>query len=262
MLVLLNSLLFASHRTICGWYVPLPYFCYVYDTRPCDQIYISCAYSDANVKLVGSDPGITGELNGGTHQAMEDIAILRPIPNITILEPSDAVQMRWAVRKAAETQGLFYIRMHRQSTIKVYEKDSEFEIGKGVVVRDGTDGTILVSGALMMKQALEAAELLSKEGVSTRVVDLVSVKPIDRDLIVRCAEETGAIVVAENHFTTGGVASTVAKLLAKNAISVPFKSIGIKDSFGEVGKVDYLLERFEMTNKHIMAAVKDAIKAK
>lgn len=252
----------AAGLSVVG-YVPFAHtFATFMTRRPCDQIYISCAYSDANVKLVGSDPGITGELNGGTHQAMEDIAILRPIPNITILEPSDAVQMRWAVRKAAETQGLFYIRMHRQSTIKVYEKDSEFEIGKGVVVRDGTDGTILVSGALMMKQALEAAELLSKEGVSTRVVDLVSVKPIDRDLIVRCAEETGAIVVAENHFTTGGVASTVAEVLAENAIGVPFKSIGIKDSFGEVGKVDYLLERFEMTNKHIMAAVKDAIKAK
>ncbi len=251
----------AAGLSVVG-YVPFAHTFATFATRrPCDQIYISCAYSHANVKIVGSDPGITGELNGGTHQAMEDIAILRPIPNITILEPSDAVQMGWAIRKAAETEGLFYIRMHRKPTIKVYEKDSEFEIGRGVVVRDGADATILASGALMMEQALIASESLCKEGVSARVVDLVSIKPIDKELILRCARETKAIVVAENHFTTGGVASAVAEVLAENAVGVPFKHIGIRNSFGEVGQVGYLLERFGMTGGHIAAAVKDAVKA-
>ena len=250
----------AAGLSVAG-YIPFAHtFATFASRRPCDQIYISCAYSNANVKIVGSDPGITGELNGGTHQAMEDIAILRPIPNITILEPCDAVQMRWAVRKAAKTQGLFYIRMHRKLTIKVYQEGSEFEIGKGVIVHEGTDATVLVSGAIMMAQALKACEVLLQEGISVRVVDMFSIKPIDRELIIRCARETGAIVVVENHFTTGGVTSAVAEVLAENAIGIPFRSIGIKDSFGEVGQAEYLIERFGMATKHIAAAVKDTIK--
>jgi transketolase len=193
---------------------------------------------------------------------MEDIAIVRPIPNITILEPSDAVQMNWAMHKAAETEGLFYIRMHRKDSVAVYEKGSEFRIGEGVIVHDGTDATIVASGPVMLAQALKASALLDKEGLTVRVVDIVSIKPIDKELIVRCARETGTIVVAENHSTIGGVASAVAEVLAENAIGVPFKCIGVKDSFGEVGRMNYLLERFGMTDKHIMAAVKDAVKAR
>lgn len=230
--------------------------------RPCDQIYISCAYSGANVKLVGSDPGITGGLNGGTHQAMEDIALLRPIPNITILEPSDSVQLSWAVRTAAETEGLFYIRMHRKPAMRVYEEGSDFTIGKGVIVKEGTDITILVSGALMMEQSLQAAEELEKQGVSARVADLVSIKPIDEQLIVRCAKETGALLVAENHFAIGGVASAVAEILAKNMIAVPFAGTGIENAFGEVGEIPDLLDRFKMRAAHIAGKAKQLLNRK
>ena len=230
--------------------------------RPCDQIYISCAYSRTNVKLVGSDPGITGALNGGTHQSMEDIALLRPIPNITILEPSDAVQLTWAICAAAETEGLFYIRMHRKPAMRVYEEGSDFTVGKGVVVRQGTDVTILVSGALMMEQALKAAEKLESQGITARIVDLVSIKPLDEELILRCAAETGAILVAENHFAAGGVASAVAEVLGEHAVGVPFRGTGIRDSFGEVGEVSYLLERFGMSGAHLAEMARQLVERK
>jgi transketolase len=255
-----QSLLTVAAGLSLAGYIPFTHTFAAFTTRrSCDQLYISCAYSHANVKIIGSDPGITCELNGGTHQGMEDIAIVRPIPNITILEPSDAVQMRWAIHTAAETEGLFYIRMHRKDSIKVYEEGSEFKIGKAVVVQDGADATILSCGPVMLEQALKASELLSKGGLTVRVVDLVSIKPIDKELVIRCARETGAIIVAENHSTIGGAASAVAEILAENATGVPFRSIGIKDSFGEVGQLNYLLERFGMTAGHIMAAVKDAL---
>ncbi len=227
--------------------------------RPCDQIYISCAYAGANVKICGSDPGVTGTLNGGTHQAMEDIAILRPIPNITILEPCDHTQMAWAVRAAARTEGLFYLRTYRKSCDQIYAPGSEFELGKGVVVRDGDDVTIFTCGAVMMQQSLAAAETLATEGVSARVVDLFSVKPLDRALIVRCARETGAVVVAENHFTIGGLASAVAEVLAEESIGIPYANMGIRDSFGEVGELDYLLRRFHLTCEDIAASARAVV---
>jgi transketolase len=223
--------------------------------RPCDQIYISCAYSKANVKLVGSDPGIAGELNGGTHQAMEDIAILRSIPNITIFEPSDAVQLNWAIRQAAEIKGLCYIRLYRKQALRIYAEGSEFKIGKGVIVEEGTDVTIIALGAIMLEQALKAAAELRQQGISVRVVDPVCVKPIDKKLILQCAKETKAMVVAENHSTTGGLASSVAEVLVQNRIAIPFASIGIKNSFGEVGQQDYLLRRFEMSDDYILKTV-------
>lgn len=228
--------------------------------RPCDQIYISCAYAGTNVKICGSDPGVTGTLNGGTHQAMEDIALLRPIPNITILEPCDHAQMSWTVRTAAKTQGLFYIRMFRKVCDQIYAEGSEFQLGKGIVVRDGSDVTIFTCGAVMMQQSLSAAELLASEGVSARVVDLFSIKPLDRELVTRCARETGAVVVAENHFTIGGLSSAVSEVLAESGIGVAYGNIGVRDQFGEVGQLDYLLERFEMTDHHIAAKVRETLK--
>lgn len=228
--------------------------------RPCDQIYISCAYAGTNVKICGSDPGVTGTLNGGTHQAMEDIALLRPIPNITILEPCDHTQMSWTVRTAAKTQGLFYIRMFRKACDQIYAEGSEFQLGKGIVVRDGSDVTIFTCGAVMMQQSLSAAELLASEGVSARVVDLFSIKPLDRELVTRCAQETSAVVVAENHFTIGGLSSAVSEVLAESGIGVAYGNIGVRNQFGEVGQLDYLLERFEMTDHHIAAKVRETLK--
>ena len=257
-----SLLTMAAGLSITG-YVPFLHTFGPFATRrACDQIYISCAYADANVKICGSDPGVTGTLNGGTHQAMEDIALMRPIPGITILEPCDHAQMAWAVRTAANTKGVFYIRMYRKNCDDVYAAGSEFQLGKGIVVRDGSDATIFTCGAVMMQQSLDAAEQLDKAGISVRVVDLFSIKPLDRELIARCAKETGAVVVAENHFTIGGLNSAVAEVLAEAGIGVPYGVIGVKDRFGEVGQLDYLLERFELTGAHIAAKVQEVLRKK
>ena len=227
--------------------------------RPCDQIYISCAYAGANVKICGSDPGLTGTLNGGTHQAMEDIAILRPIPNITILEPCDHTQMAWAVRTAAETPGLFYIRMFRKNCDQIYAPGSEFEIGKGVVVREGRDVTVFTCGAVMMEQSLLAARRLEEEGISVGVVDLFSIKPLDRELVVRLAAETGAVVTVENHFTIGGLHSAVSEALTEAGVGVAYGNIGVRDRFGEVGQLDELLGSFGMTERHIADEIRKTL---
>lgn len=228
--------------------------------RPCDQVYISCAYAGANVKICGSDPGITGTLNGGTHQAMEDIALMRPIPNITILEPCDHTQMAWAVREAAKTEGLFYIRMFRKACDQIYAPGSEFTLGKGIVLRDGTDATVLTCGAVLMQQALSAADILAEDGISLRVVDLFSIKPLDQELIIRCAKETGAIITVENHSTIGGLHSAVSETLTEAGIGVAYGNLGVRNRFGEVGQLDELLERFELTDHHIAAKVRETIK--
>jgi transketolase len=230
--------------------------------RACDQVYMSAGYARLNVKLVGADPGISGAFNGGTHQGMEDVAIFRPIPNITILEPCDSTQMKWAVETAATTEGLFYIRMHRQAGVKVYEEDSTFEIGKGVELTEGNDVTIFTAGVLMIGEALKAAEALKAEGIGVRVVDLFSIKPIDEELIVKCAKETGAVLVAENHFDIGGLNSAVSEVLVKNGVNVRYDNLGVKGCYGEVGAVDYLIERFELTDKHMIKAAKALVAAK
>ena len=230
--------------------------------RPCDQIYISCAYAGANVKICGSDPGVTGTMNGGTHQAMEDIALLRPIPGITILEPCDHTQMAWAVRTAAETQGLFYIRMYRKACNQVYAPGSEFEVGKGEILRQGDDAVIFTCGAVMVEQSLAAAEELAAEGIQVRVADCFSVKPLDRELVVRCARETGAVVTVENHFTIGGLHSAVSEVLAESGLGVAYRNVGVRDRFGEVGPLEGLLERFGLSGRHIAAAVRETLSGK
>lgn len=230
--------------------------------RMCDQNYISAAYAQNNVKIVGSDPAISAGENGGTHQANEDLALMRPIADITILEPTDNAVMRWAVDKAANTNGVFYIRVQRNGNVKIYEDGSTFEIGKANIIRQGKDVTIISIGNLMLKTSLEAAEALAKEGVEARVVDMFCLKPIDRDMIVACARETGAIVTAENHNIVGGLGSAVAEVLGEEFCMVPMRRIGVPDRFGEVGQPDELQKVMGMTAGDIAAAAKKVISAK
>lgn len=230
--------------------------------RMCDQNYISCAYAQNNVKIVGSDPAISAGENGGTHQANEDIALIRPIPKIVIMEPTDATLMTWAIRQAAEKRGMFYIRMQRVGNVKIYEEGSTFEIGKANIIRDGKDVTLIALGNLMLKTCLAAADELAKEGISARVVDMFTVKPIDADCIKKCAQETGAIVTAENHSIIGGLGSAVAEALVEGFCAVPMKRIGVPDRFGEVGVTDELQKAMHMTKEDIMAAAKSVIAAK
>jgi transketolase len=230
-------------------------------TRRCfDQIFVSTAYAKLNVRIIGSDPGITAAYNGGTHMPFEDIGIMRNVPDITILEPVDTSMLGDLVKKTADTYGVFYIRLLRKNAIKIYEEHSTFEIGKGIQLKSGNDVTIIATG-IMVSESLKAAEILEKEGVSTRVVNIFTLKPIDSELIIKCAKETRAIVTAENHSIINGLGSAVAEILVENEL-VPLERVGIKDIFGEVGPVNYLAEKFEMTADDIIKKVKIAIARK
>lgn len=228
--------------------------------RVMDQVFVSAAYAKLNVRIIGSDPGITASLNGGTHMPFEDMGMMRCIPEITILEPTDSVMLADMIRQTKEKYGIFYIRLSRKKCEKIYEDGSSFEIGKAAKVRDGKDVTIFATG-ICVAEAVKAAELLEKEGISAAVSNMFTIKPIDKDAVIEAAKNTGAVVTAENHNIINGLGSAVAEVLAENAC-VPLERIGAKDCFGEVGPVDYLRERFEMTAEDIAKAAKRAISRK
>lgn len=228
--------------------------------RVMDQVFVSAAYAKLNVRIIGSDPGITASLNGGTHMPFEDMGMMRCIPEITIIEPTDSVMLADMIRQTKEKYGVFYIRLSRKKCEKIYEDGSSFEIGKAAKVRDGKDVTIFATG-ICVAEAVKAAELLEKEGISAAVSNMFTIKPIDKDAVIEAAKNTGAVVTAENHNIINGLGSAVAEVLAENAC-VPLERIGAKDCFGEVGPVDYLRERFEMTAEDIAKAAKRAISRK
>ncbi|MCD7838388.1 MAG: transketolase family protein, partial [Clostridiales bacterium] len=205
--------------------------------RACDQIFMSCAYAKQNVKVVGSDPGITAALNGGTHMPFEDLGIMSTIPEMTVVEACDAVSLGKIVRLAKETYGTWYIRLHRKPAPVIYEAESEFTVGKSCLLREGTDVTIFAIGYLVA-EALKAADMLAAEGISARVVDMWCLKPLDEAAVVAAAKETGAIVTAENHNIRNGLGSAVASTLALNC-PAPLEMVGVQDEFGEVGQVNY-----------------------
>lgn len=228
--------------------------------RVYDQIFMSCAYPKLNVKLIGGDPGVSATTNGGTHMAFEDVGILRVMPDVTIMEPSDAVMLRSLVRQMSNMYGVQYMRFPRKQSPKIYEDGADFTIGKGVILQEGTDATIIAYG-LLVAEALEAAKALEAMGISVRVVDMFTIKPIDCECVLECAEKTGAIVTAENHQIIGGLGSAVADVLAEN-IPVPMERIGVKGIFGEVGPQDYLMDRFQLTAPYIVKAVQKVIARK
>jgi len=230
-------------------------------TRRCfDQIFISAAYAQLNVRIVGSDPGITAAYNGGTHMPFEDMALMRSIPGATIIEPTDCTMLADILRQVKDMCGVFYIRLLRKNPVKIYEDGSTFEIGKGVTLKDGKDVTMITSGFLTSETS-KAADMLAQDGVSARVVNMFTWKPIDKDLIVKCAGETGAIVTVENHNIINGLGSAVAEVLVENK-PVPMERIGSQDRFGEVGSVDYLQKTFEMTAEDIVKKAKSVLARK
>jgi len=228
--------------------------------RTCDQIMISCAYAQLNVRILGSDPGVVAAYNGGTHMPFEDMGVLRSIPKITLIEPTDPVMTADIVRQLIEPWGVYYIRMARKSVKGVYAEGSNFEIGKGNVLREGADITVIASG-IMVAEALKAAEMLAAEGISARVVDMFTWKPMDDELVGRCAAETGAIVTAENHNVYGGLGAAVAEALGKT-VPAPMEMVGIQDRFGQVGTEDFLRKEYGLTPEEIVAAAKRAIARK
>lgn len=228
--------------------------------RACDQIFMSCAYAKQNVKVVGSDPGITAALNGGTHMPFEDVGIMSTIPEMTVVEPCDAVAVGKVTRLAKETYGTWYIRLHRKPAPVIYEAETEFTVGKANLLREGTDVTIIAMG-YMVAEALKAAETLAAEGISARVLDMWCMKPLDEEAVLAAAKETGAIVTAENHNIRNGLGSAVASTLALNRPTV-LEMVGVNDEFGEVGQVSYLAERFKLTASEIVAKAKKAVARK
>jgi len=228
--------------------------------RVCDQIMISAAYAQQNVRIVGSDPGVTAAYNGGTHMPFEDMGVLRSIPEITLIEPADNVILEDVIRQLVELKGVFYIRMARKNAVSVYKEGSNFHIGRGNTLIDGTDVTIFASG-IMVYEALKAASILQTDGISARIVDMFTWKPIDSELVENCARITGAFVTAENHNVIGGLGSAIAE--ASSALRpVPIEMVGVKDRFGQVGTEDFLREEYELTTTDIVAAAKRAIERK
>ncbi len=222
--------------------------------RAADQVFLSAAYGKMNVRIIGSDPGLTAAGNGGTHQPFEDLGIMRGIPEITVIEPTDSVMLRDMLLQTKERYGVFYIRLSRKKSERVYETDSTFEIGKAVEVRPGHDVTLISSG-ICVADSVRAAELLAAEGISVRVLNIFTLKPIDKEAIASAAKETGAIVTVENHNILNGLGSAVAETLVEHC-PVPMERVGVPDVFGEVGTMDYLKERYAMRPEDIAAAAR------
>ena len=227
--------------------------------RICDQIAISILYAKQNVKIVGTDPGIAAELNGGTHMSVEDIGVLRSIPNIVIFEPVDDVQLRAAMPVLNAYEGAVYVRLFRKELPRVFDESYRFDLFKADTLAEGTDVTIFVSG-LFTKDVLDASEDLKALGISAEIVNVHTIKPIDRETVLRSAAKTGCCVTVENHSTIGGLRSAILETLAETP--VPVTSVGIEDRFGEVGKMDYLRNAMGLTKEHIIEAAKRAVSLK
>jgi len=230
-------------------------------TRRCyDQIFISVAYAKQNVKIVGTDPGISAEINGGTHMPFEDMGIMRSIPNMVCVEPTDNAMMEALMEQIAYFKGPVYVRMFRKKTEKVFEKGTKFDLFKANVIKKGSDCTIIASG-IMVSRAIEASEILEKEGLKVGVLNTATWKPIDKDAIITACKESGCLVVAENHNVFNGLSSAVSEVAAQN-IPTPIEFVGVKDKFGEVGKMDYLSTVFNLRTEDIVNAVKKVITRK
>jgi transketolase len=225
--------------------------------RAFEQIRNSVCYPKLNVKVAATHAGLTVGEDGATHQAIEDVAIMRALPNMTVLVPADAAEAKAVVRWAAEYNGPVYIRLGRSGVPDVFDETYEFTFGKAVTLKEGKDVTLIGMG-IMTSAALEAAEMLAEEGISATVLNMPTIKPIDEDAIVAAANATGAIVTCEEHNIIGGLGSAVAEVLAEKA-SARLVRVGVKDTFGESGKPADLLKKYGLTAADIVAAAKQAI---
>ena len=228
--------------------------------RAFEQVRNSIAYPHLNVKIGATHAGISVGEDGATHQCCEDIALMRSIPGMVILNPADYYETKKAVRAAAEYEGPVYLRFGRLAVEPIFDSEYEFHIGKGVELKEGKDVTLIATG-LMVGEALKARELLEAEGISARVIDMATIKPIDAEIIRKSAEETGAIVTAEEHNFLGGLGSAVAEVVCEEK-PVPVVRVGVKDCFGKSGPAKELLKVFGLTAENIAAAARKAIALK
>lgn len=244
----------AGFKPICHSFGP-------FASRRCyDQIFLSAGYAKNDITMIGTDPGVCATMNGGTHMPFEDVALYRAIPGSTIIDVADTAQMEDVFPKLIKRKGVKYIRVNRKANDLIYEAGSEFEIGKGVTLREGKDIAIVASG-FMVGSALKAAAALGEKGVDAAVVDMFTIKPLDEALLVDCAKRTGAVVTAENHNRVGGLHSAVCDCLAA-ACPVPVGCVAVEEEFGEVGPVDYLAERFGLTAEHIISEAEKTVARK
>lgn len=218
------------------------------------------AYPSLNVKIAATHAGLTVGEDGGSHQAIEDLSLMRSIPNMMVINPADSREAEQAVLKAAEYVGPVYIRLGRMAVEDVYDDSYVFELGKGVLLRDGKDAAIIATG-IMVQEALKAHERLKEDGISTKVINIHTIKPIDREIIISAAKKTKAIVTAEEHSIIGGLGSAVLEVLS-DEYPVPLKRVGVMDTFGESGKPKDLLVKYKLTADEIVKQVKEVIKLK
>ena len=221
--------------------------------RAYEQIRNSIAYPQLNVKICATHAGITVGEDGATHQMLEDLSLMRGLPNMTVMCTSDDIQTRWAVREIAKIKGPVYLRLCRMATPIIYDAADKFEIGKGVQIGDGTDASIIATG-VTVAEALKAQESLKENGVNVRVIDMHTIKPIDRDLIVKCAKETKRIITAEDHNVIGGLGSAVCEVLAEE-YPAKVERMGIPDCFGRSGKAEELLKYYKIDSMAIVNKV-------
>ena len=222
-----------------------------------DQVAISIAYAKSNVKIVGTDPGITAELNGGTHMSFEDAGLMRSLPGMVVFEPCDANQLQKALPQLISHDGPVYIRMSRKICPDIFSSDYVFSFGKGEMLKSGSDVSLFTSG-IEVKPALEAAEILFSKGIDAEVINIHTWKPIDRETIIESVRKTGCAVTCENHNIINGLGSAVAEVAAES-YPIPIMRVGARDRFGEVGKMDYLTKALQLSAEDIAKKAKEAI---
>ncbi|MCG8500006.1 MAG: transketolase family protein [Firmicutes bacterium] len=256
-----NMMSTAAGLASCGKVVFASSFAMFAAGRAFEQVRNSIGYPGLNVKIGATHAGISVGEDGASHQCLEDIGLMRTIPNMAIISPADAVEAKAVVEAAIKHYGPVYLRFGRLAVPILFDEATyQFEWGKGVQLEEGKDVTVIANG-LMVPEALKAKTMLEEEGISARVVNIHTIKPIDADIIIKAAKETGAIVTAEEHNIIGGLGSAVAEVLVENA-PVPMKRVGVEDKFGKSGKPSELLEWYGLTARNIAAKVKEVLEMK
>jgi transketolase len=238
--------------------VPFVHTFTAFASRRCfDQLFMSLDYQKNNVKVIASDAGVTACHNGGTHMSFEDMGIVRGLANSIVLEVTDAVMFRDILQQLVDLQGFYWVRTIRKQATQVYKEGSTFTIGKANLLRDGEDITLIANG-IMVAEALKAAEILARDGVSAAVIDMFTLKPIDKEIIQQYAAKTGKIVTCENHSIHNGLGSAVAEVLVEHA-PVPMRRVGVKERYGQVGTQEFLQQEYGLTAEHILEAAKQLL---
>lgn len=256
-----NMMGVAAGLSTCGKVPFVSTFAMFAAGRAFEQIRNSICYPKLNVKVCATHAGLTVGEDGASHQAIEDISLMRSVPNMVVINPADDIETEAAIKAVAEMEGPCYVRLGRMAVSRVNDETNyNFVIGKGITLAEGNDVAIIGTG-IMVEAALEAKEELAKEGINARVINIHTIKPIDEELIIKAAKETGVIVTAEEHSIIGGLGSAVAEVVSEKC-PVPVLRVGVKDTFGESGKPNELLEKYGLTSNNIVNKVKEVIKLK